>query len=136
MHSRCEMIRFQPQQQFAYFGISTRTDISSFFFECLGSPRFQSPVFVIQKDSSVLHRRSFGQGGRGVNIKRLMLLRRNVGPPVPGRYSHHLRKREKPIRCPAPVTSRYHQRLADSGKWAGNGLNQITFPCSFQRRDI
>ena len=35
------------KQQLAYFGIGTRTDISSFFLECLGSPRFQSPVFVI-----------------------------------------------------------------------------------------
>ena len=47
VHGRCQMISFQSQQQLAYFGIGTRADISSFFLECLGSPRFQSPVFVI-----------------------------------------------------------------------------------------
>lgn len=47
-----------------------------------------------------------------------------------------LRKRKKSVRSSPPVAPRYYQRFADSGEWTGNRLNQKSFPCPFQRRDI
>ena len=58
MHRRGKYIAFHSENQFTHLGISFRPDISQFFIKRFSSPRGYSPAFIINKDTSVLNRRS------------------------------------------------------------------------------
>ncbi len=57
MHGRSEHIAAQTQQQFTHACISERTYVTELFFIISSGPGMQPPVFVIDKDAAIFHRR-------------------------------------------------------------------------------
>ena len=136
MHGRGEVVGLEAQQQFADLGVGSGADVAALGLEGLRGPGRQTPVFVVEEDAAVAHRRRLGVGRRGVDMERRMFFHRNVGPPVPGGYADQLREREEPVGRAAAVAARDDEGFADARQGIGDGLDQVTLPGAFERGGV
>lgn len=58
MHCRSQHITLHPENQFTHLSISFWPDVTQFFIKRFSGPWSYSPAFIINKDTSVLNRRS------------------------------------------------------------------------------
>ena len=57
VHRRPERVGFQAQQQLADARVGLRPDVARLRLESFCRPRLQAPVFVVEEDAAILHRR-------------------------------------------------------------------------------
>ena len=82
MHGRRKHITFQPENEFAYFVVGFRSDISEFFLKVFSSPSLESPVLIVDEDAPIFHRGRLGDHVL-IEIDISLSAHRNVSPPVP-----------------------------------------------------
>jgi len=105
MHSRPQMVGFQTQQQFKHFSIGLRPDIPVFGRIGLSRPRMQPPIFIIDEDPAIFHRRRTLFITAGPHHQPLPMKNGHIRPPEPGRNPHSFRQIEHPVGRPAPVAA-------------------------------
>ena len=111
MHGRGEHVGLETQQQLAHLGVGARSDISHFGFEVLARPWCETPVFIVDENAAVAHRRRF-RHMVGAHKNVVVLLYRYVGPPEPWRYAHLLAHGESAIGCTAGIAADYEKCVA------------------------
>ena len=87
MHCRPYIISLEPQHQFKHFGIRIRTNVFYNGVHMLSCPGLQAPIFIINKDATILNRRR-RRSIRTGNMYLISFSRCNIGPPYKRRYSH------------------------------------------------
>ena len=55
VHGRSQHVSFQTENQFADAVVGLRTYVAQVFLKGLGSPRLQSPVFIVEEDAAILN---------------------------------------------------------------------------------
>ncbi|MPM46735.1 hypothetical protein SDC9_93441 [bioreactor metagenome] len=83
--------------------------LSHLRFVVIAAPRIQSPIFVIDKDSPISHRRNFQPFKVGLKLKHLPRCRFTIGPPLPWRNSHHAYKSHQPVGRSAFIATQHSQ---------------------------
>ena len=136
MHGWSQVVSFQTQQQLANLRVGTGTYITTFFLKGFSCPGLQPPVFIIQENTSIFHRRSFRVSGRSINIQCFMLFYWNIGPPIPRRHPYHLGDGKQTISSSPPITPGYDQGFIHPRIRFVDRLNQISFPSPLQRAYI
>ena len=82
VHSRCQHVALQTQQQFAHLIVSLGTNITQFLLKILLRPRLQAPVLIIDEDTTILDGRLLRRVI--LLIIQLRLLRhRHISKPIP-----------------------------------------------------
>ena len=131
VHSRTKIISLKTQQQFTHFCIRSRSEVSTFFFKIAFRPTIESPVLIIDKDTSEFDRWCFRDKLIDFYTYLFFLLfYRSIGPPVPGRHTYRFRYGEKSVSSTTPVTSGYDNCFLDARNGIVDHLYHIAFPTS------
>ena len=59
VHGRTQIVGLEAEQQFANLSVSPGTEVTHFFLEVSLRPTVETPVFIIDENTSVLHSRLF-----------------------------------------------------------------------------
>ena len=89
MHGGSNHIGLESQQKLAHLVICLRTDIAQFLLEITLGPCLHAPVLIVDKDTAVFYGWFFRHIIFSI-FRRIIMLYRNVCPPVPWTYSDGL----------------------------------------------
>ena len=111
MHSRPVGIGPQTKQQLKNTFVGTRPDFSFHIrrFVSLVTPRHQSPIFIINKDAPILHRRRLQLSKLARKAECLFLLRSHIRPPFPRGNAQQTGYFKYAVGCTVTVAAGYYQ---------------------------
>ena len=114
VHRRPQQVGFQAEHQPHHLLVSARTNVVHVLVKMLGGPRLQSPIFVVDEQSAVFHRRRACHRRATRHADGLVFARSHVSPPAPWRHAHHPGKFHKAVGRAAWVASVYDESLRNT----------------------
>ena len=111
-HRRPEVVGPQAQEQLEDLRIEPRVQPA----ELLLGPTGQARSLVVEEDAAILHGRRPLDKGAGLEEDRLPVLRRHIGPPIPGRHADLLGDFVQTVDRTPLVATDDHQGPGDAGQ--------------------
>ena len=83
MHGRSKHIGLQTEDQFAHLVVCLGADVAALLLEIVLSPAEDTPVLIVDEDTTVFHGRGLRVEVRDIDCKGIPVLHRSIEPPPP-----------------------------------------------------